>query len=149
MEKEDYITFPVAFLKLKKVCCGIYSHSCYASQQIWRCAVSKLRIFQLLLAGLSILGWLMAVWAMILFHYARPDTELNHYFTKGVGIRLFWDPVLTLRLEQVIWIVCGISLVSLMFNIYIAHHSRMGYWFNIPLLLLSSLTAGLYISFFI
>nr|WP_250885847.1 hypothetical protein [Shewanella jiangmenensis] len=108
-----------------------------------------MRIFQLLLAGLSILGWTLAVWALVIFDKARPDVAVGYFLSKGAAVRLFWDPALTLRLEQVIWWVCGISLVSLLFNIYVANHSRMGYWFNIPLLLLSSLTAGLYISFFI
>ncbi|WP_372872826.1 hypothetical protein [Shewanella sp.] len=111
--------------------------------------MSKLRIFQLLLAGLSILGWALAVWALIIFDGARPDAAVGYFLSKGAQVRLFWDPALTLRLEQVIWLVCGISLVSLLFNVYVAQHSRMGYWFNIPLLLLASLTAGLYVSFLI
>ncbi|ABL99891.1 MULTISPECIES: hypothetical protein [Shewanella] len=111
--------------------------------------MSKLRIFQLLLAGLSILGWALAIWALMLFHEARPDRAVGYFLSKGATVRLFWEPSLTLRLEQVIWIVCGVSLVSLLFNVYVAQHSRMGYWFNIPLLLLSSLAAGLYMSFWV
>ncbi|GIU28217.1 hypothetical protein [Shewanella colwelliana] len=111
--------------------------------------MKKLKVFQLLLSLLSIGGWALAVYALLIFDQARPDRAVGYYLSKGASVRLSWDPTMTLRLEYVIWTCAAISLLSLALNYYAAHHSRLGYWFNIPLLLLSSLAAGLYISFLV
>ncbi|QSX28495.1 MULTISPECIES: hypothetical protein [Shewanella] len=109
--------------------------------------MKKVKIFQLLLATMSIAGWSLAIYALLLFHEARPDRAVGYFFSKGAPVRLGWDPEQTVLLEHIIWICAAISFVSMAFNWYVAHHSRLGYWFNIPLLFLSSLAAGLYISF--
>ncbi|QLE85478.1 MULTISPECIES: hypothetical protein [Shewanella] len=111
--------------------------------------MKKRKIFQMILATLSILGWSLAIYALLLFDQARPDRAIGYYLSKGASIRLAWDPDYTVLLQDVIWTCAGISLLSLAFNFYFATHSKMGYWFNIPLLLLTSVTAGLYLSFFI
>ncbi|GIU23011.1 hypothetical protein TUM4637_05420 [Shewanella hafniensis] len=107
--------------------------------------MSKTRIFQIILATLSILGWAIAVYALLVFSDARPDREVGAYLTRGATFRVHWDPHETQLLQYLIWACGGISLVSLAFNFYVAQHSRMGYWFNIPMLLLTSIVAGLYI----
>ncbi|NLQ22579.1 hypothetical protein HGO26_06750 [Shewanella sp. S-1] len=105
----------------------------------------KTRIFQIILATLSILGWVLAVYALSVFSDARPEREIGALFSRGATFRVHWDPHETQLLQYLIWVCGGISLVSLAFNYYVAHHSRMGYWFNIPMLLLTSIVAGLYI----
>lgn len=109
--------------------------------------MKKVKIFQRLLAALSITGWSLAVYALLVFDKARPDRAIGYYLSKGSSVRLQWDPLATLQLEHIIWACAAISFVSLGFNYYFAHHSKMGYWFNIPLLLLSSLAAALYLRF--
>ncbi len=105
----------------------------------------KVKLFQFILASLSILGWTLATYALLVFGEARPERELGSFFSRGATFRLFWAPDETQLLQQLIW-TCGlISLLSLAFNYYVAHHSKLGYWFNIPLLLLTSLVAGLYV----
>lgn len=111
--------------------------------------MKKIKIFQIFLGTLSILGWSLAVYALILFDQARPDRAVGYFLSKGATVRLDWDPTMTLRLEYVLWACAAISLINLGFNFYVANHSRMGYWFNIPLLLLTSTAAGLYIKFLI
>ncbi|QSX32020.1 hypothetical protein JYB87_09465 [Shewanella avicenniae] len=111
--------------------------------------MSKLRILQLLLAILSIAGWGLAVYALLLFDDARPDRQVGYFLSRGVPVRLNWDPVATAHLEQIIWACAAISFLSLLVNWYCASHSRMGYWFNIPLLLMVSITSGLYLMFLI
>ncbi|GIU47073.1 hypothetical protein [Shewanella algidipiscicola] len=111
--------------------------------------MTKIKVFQILLGSLSILGWSLAVYALLLFDAARPDRAVGYFISKGASVRLSWDPEITLRLEYVIWICAAISLFNLGFNFYVANRSRMGYWFNIPLLLLTSTAAGLYLSFMI
>jgi hypothetical protein len=111
--------------------------------------MSKIKIFQLILASLSIVGWSLAVYALLVFDDARPDRAVGYFLSRGASVRLHWDPELTLQLEYLLWACAAISFVSLAVNYYVAHHSRLGYWFNIPLLLLSSLAAGIYISFMI
>lgn len=111
--------------------------------------MKKVKIFQIFLGTLSILGWSLAVYALLLFGKARPDRAVGYFLSKGASVRLTWDPTITLRLEYVIWSCAAISLINLAFNFYVAHHSRMGYWFNIPLLLLTSTAAGLYLKFFV
>lgn len=109
----------------------------------------KVKIFQLILATLSLLGWAVAVYALLVFGEARPEREIGAFFNQGSAVRMYWDPHETQVLQYLIWICGGISLVSLAVNYYVAHHSKLGYWFNIPLLFLTSLAAGLYIHFVI
>ena len=111
--------------------------------------MKKVKIFQFLLASLSIIGWSLAVYALLLFDKARPDRAIGYFLSKGASVRFDWDPTQTVQLEYVIWVCAAISFISMIFNYYTAHHSRMGYWFNIPLLLLSSVAAGLYLQFFV
>ncbi len=111
--------------------------------------MKKVRVFQYLLASLSIMGWSLAVYALLIFDEARPDRAVGYFLSKGASVRLSWDPIQTVQLEYVIWVCAAISLLSMVFNYYTAHHSKMGYWFNIPLLLLSSIAAGLYLRFFV
>ncbi len=73
--------------------------------------------------------------------------RLDITWSKGSSVRLGWDQTHTIELEYVIWTCAAISFISLAFNYYFAHHSKMGYWFNIPLLLTASLAAGLYHAF--
>ena len=109
--------------------------------------MKKVKIFQLLLSFLSVCGWSLAVYALIVFDKARPDRAVGYYLSKGSSVRLGWDQTHTIELEYVIWTCAAISFISLAFNYYFAHHSKMGYWFNIPLLLTASLVAGLYVRF--
>ncbi|BCV32639.1 hypothetical protein [Shewanella algae] len=111
--------------------------------------MKKVKIFQYLLASLSIIGWSLAIYALLVFDKARPDRAVGYFFSKGAPVRLYWDPQQTMLLEYIIWACAAISFLSLAFNWYVAHHSSLGYWFNIPLLLLSSTAAGLYLRFFI
>ncbi|MFQ6372717.1 hypothetical protein [Shewanella sp. YIC-542] len=111
--------------------------------------MKKLRILQIVLAVLSIAGWGLALYALILFHDARPDRAVGYFFSRGAQVRLQWDLQGTLQLEYIIWLCAGLSFTSMALNWYLASHYRMGYWFNIPLLLLSSVTAGLYLRFVI
>ncbi len=111
--------------------------------------MKKKLIFQRFLAFLSIIGWSLAIYALLVFDKARPDRAVGYYMSKGSSVRLGWDPIRTLQLEYIIWGCAAISFMSLAFNYYFAHHSKMGYWSNIPLLLLSSVAAGLYLRFWI
>lgn len=111
--------------------------------------MKKIKMFQRFLATLSIAGWSLAVYALLVFDKARPERAVGYYLSKGESVRLEWDPTATLQLEYIIWACAGISFVSLAFNYYFASHSKMGYWYNIPLLFLSSLSAGLYLRFIV
>ena len=109
--------------------------------------MKKVRAFQLLLSFLSVSGWALAVYALLIFDKARPDRAVGYFYSKGAPVRLNWDQSYTIELEYVLWACAAISFISLAFNYYFAHHSKMGYWFNIPLLFMASLAAGLYIRF--
>ncbi|MEC4724184.1 hypothetical protein HWQ46_01290 [Shewanella sp. D64] len=109
--------------------------------------MKRVKMFQLLLSFLSVCGWSLAVYALLVFDKARPDRAVGYYLSKGASVRLSWDQTHTIQLEYLIWSCAVISFISLAFNYYFAHHSKMGYWFNIPLLLMCSLVAGLYIRF--
>ncbi|MDF0534373.1 hypothetical protein KDN34_08575 [Shewanella yunxiaonensis] len=111
--------------------------------------MKKLRFLQIILAIMSIAGWALAVYALTVFHDARPDRAVGYFFSHGVPVRLYWDLKETTLLEHIIWVCAGLSFTSMALNWYLASHYRMGYWFNIPLLLLSSVTAGLYLRFVI
>ena len=109
--------------------------------------MSKTKILQFVLTVLSITGWSLAVYALIVFGEARPDRAVGYYMSKGVEVRLDWDPRLTIKLEYLIWWCAGISLVNLAVNYYAQTARKIEYWINIPLLLLVSLAAGFYIRY--
>ncbi|MCL1073119.1 hypothetical protein [Shewanella dokdonensis] len=111
--------------------------------------MKKLRLLQIVLATLSIAGWGLAVYALTVFHEARPDRAIGYFFSRGAPVRMQWNLQETMLLEHIIWVCAGLSFASMALNWYLASHYRMGYWFNIPLLLLSSVTAGLYLRFVI
>ncbi|GGI87151.1 hypothetical protein [Shewanella gelidii] len=109
--------------------------------------MKKGKFLQILLTTLSVAGWAFAIYALIIFGEARPDRAVGYYLSKGAPVRLDWDPELTLQLEYIIWACAGISFVSLALNFYTVRATKEGYWVNIPLLLVSSLAAGLYIRY--
>jgi hypothetical protein len=111
--------------------------------------MTKVRVFQTILTLLSIAGWALAVYALLVFGEARPDRAVGYFLSRGVAVRLHWDPELTVQLEYIIWACAAISFVNLAFNFYVSSHSKVGYWVNIPLLFLVSLAAGLYIRYVI
>ena len=53
----------------------------------------KVKIFQLILATLSILGWTLAVYALMVFGEARPEREVGSYLSRGETFRHYWDPM--------------------------------------------------------
>ena len=109
--------------------------------------MTRIRFFQALLTLLSIIGWSLAIYALLIFGEARPDRAVGYFLSKGATVRLEWDPALTIQLEYILWACAAVSFVNLGFNAYVASHSRVGWWFNIPLLFLCSLAAGLYIRY--
>ncbi|WP_144207392.1 hypothetical protein [Shewanella donghaensis] len=109
--------------------------------------MSKTKIIQIVLTILSVAGWSLAVYALLVFGDARPDRAVGYYMSKGVEVRLDWDPALTVTLEYVIWSCAAISFVSLAVNYWARSRSKVEYWYNIPLLFTASLAAGLYIRY--
>lgn len=111
--------------------------------------MSRLGVLQVILTILSLLGWSLAIYALLIYGEARPDRAVGYFLSRGVEIRFDWDPALTVKLEYIIWGCAGVSLLNLLVNFYAKTTTRIGVWFNIPLLLLVSLSAGLYIRFVI
>lgn len=109
--------------------------------------MNRTKFFQFLLSTLSIIGWSLAIYALMIFDKARPDTAIGYFKSKGASVRLEWDPTQTVLLEHIIWGCAILSFINLGFNFYVAQHSRLGWWVNIPLLFTCSLAAGLYIRF--
>ncbi|MGI2173387.1 hypothetical protein [Shewanella ulleungensis] len=111
--------------------------------------MSRLGILQVVLTVLSLLGWSLAIYALIIYGEARPDRAVGYFLSKGVSVRLYWDPDLTIKLEYLIWCCAGVSFLNLLVNFYAKTTTRIGFWVNIPLLLVVSLSAGLYIRYVI
>ena len=109
--------------------------------------MSKTKFIQIVLTILSVAGWSLAVYALLVFGDARPDRAVGYFLSKGVEVRLNWDPDLTITLEYLIWGCAAISFINLAVNFYARSTSKVEYWFNIPLLLMASLAAGLYIRY--
>ncbi|NKF50453.1 hypothetical protein G3R49_07695 [Shewanella sp. WXL01] len=109
--------------------------------------MKRLAVFQTILTVLSVLSWSIAIYALIIFGEARPDKAVGYFRSKGVEVRLHWDPDLTIQLEYLIWACAAISLVNLLVNFYAKTTTRIGFWVNIPLLFVVSLAAGLYIRY--
>ncbi|WOT03667.1 hypothetical protein [Shewanella youngdeokensis] len=109
--------------------------------------MKRVKTFQYLLTTLSVIGWSLAIYALLVFDKARPDTAVGFLQSHGAAVQIEWDPGLTVLLADIIWWCALISFVNLGFNYYIAKHSQLGWWVNIPLLFVSSLSAGLYIRF--
>ncbi|MCL1142467.1 hypothetical protein [Shewanella gaetbuli] len=111
--------------------------------------MNKLSVLQVILTVLSLVSWSLAIYALLIFGEARPDRAVGYFLSKGVAVRFNWDPELTVQLEHIIWWCAGISFANLLVNFYAKTTSKVGFWFNIPLLLLVSISAGLYIRYVI
>ncbi|MBR9729005.1 hypothetical protein ACFOD0_14285 [Shewanella intestini] len=111
--------------------------------------MKRLDILQTVLATLSIIGWSVAIYALVIFGQARPDPAVGYFRSKGVEVRLEWDPHLTIQLEYWIWVCAIVSFINLIVNFYAQTTTKIGFWVNIPLLLVVSLSAGLYIRYVI
>jgi hypothetical protein len=111
--------------------------------------MSKIGVLQVILTVLSLLGWSLAIYALLIYGEARPDRAVGYFLSKGVEVRFNWDPELTVKLEHIIWLCAAISFMNLAVNFYAKTTTKIGFWFNIPLLLLVSLSAGLYIRYVI
>ena len=109
--------------------------------------MSRLDVLQVILSVLSILGWSLAIYALLIYGEARPDRAVGYFLSKGVEVRFDWDAALTVKLEHIIWWCAGVSLLNLLVNFYAKTTARIGFWFNIPLLFLVPLSAGLYIRY--
>ncbi|MGS0674263.1 hypothetical protein [Shewanella sp. 0m-4] len=109
--------------------------------------MNRTKLFQFILSALSIIGWSLAIYALMIFDKARPDTAIGYYQSHGASVRFEWDPTQTVLLEHIIWVCAAVSFINMGFNLYISRQSHISWWVNIPLLFLCSLAAGLYIRF--
>ena len=48
--------------------------------------MSRLGIIQVVLTVLSLLGWSLAIYALIIFGEARPDRAVGYFLSKGASV---------------------------------------------------------------
>lgn len=83
--------------------------------------------FHLLTYALSIVGWAMLIYALLVFDEARPemDTIITNYFS--IEVRDSWLAVVYLKLRFLLWFCAATSLLNLLLNWYlkITYRERM------------------------
>lgn len=62
----------------------------------------------------AVLSWLLYIACLVLFHYARPEFNSGVARYYGHRVRLHWDPYYSDLLIYLIWLCCGLSLLSLL-----------------------------------
>lgn len=91
------------------------------------------------LYGFSILGWLLILASLVLFHYARPEFKSGLDVHWGLVARETWDKALADWLFYCSSAVCFLSLLSLAVNAKFQRRKTDRYWPSLVMLLLSSL----------
>ena len=102
---------------------------------------------RLLLAGATLVGWALFIWAMIVYHHARPEMQTLLTELYQLDVRKEWLAPLRGRLWWLLWFCCVVSLCSLVLNRYLVSHHQGRYWFSILLLLSISLASLLLLQF--
>lgn len=94
-------------------------------------------LFRSLIAG-SIVGWLLFVAAMLLFHYARPELQTGFMQALGINTEQGWHHSLTGWLLLTLVVTVLLSLVALLVRGRRSRRRNDGLWLNLMLLALLS-----------
>ena len=84
--------------------------------------------FHLLITALTIVGWGILFWSLLLFHQARP--EMSTLLTKlyQMEVRQHWLEFVYDKIMFLLWFCSGISLTSLMINWYLRRSEQHNNW---------------------
>ncbi|TWX73762.1 hypothetical protein [Colwellia sp. C1TZA3] len=88
-----------------------------------------------ILRVLTIAGWGLFIFALLLSYYAAPDTDYGILRYHNIEIRKFWLTPLTGYLYIVLWLSALSSYCCLILNNYRSRRKNDGKYFNSLLLL--------------
>lgn len=102
---------------------------------------------RLILAAMTLVGWGVFVWAMLVFHHARPEMKTLLTRLYELDLRTWWLMPERLQLWWLLVFCCLVSLASLLLNRYLVVHRQGRYLFSLLLLLSVSLACLLVLYF--
>lgn len=95
-------------------------------------------LFRILVAG-SVLGWILFVAAMLLFHYARPELQTGFMQALGFSTEQDWHHSLTAWLVVTLFLTVLLSLIALVIRRRRTRRRSDGLWLNLVILTILSL----------
>ena len=96
---------------------------------------SAVDIWTYIVRVLTIIGWGLFVFALIVSYYAAPDSDYGLLRYRNIEIRKFWLTPLTGYLYIVLWLSALCSYFCLILDKYRSRRESDGKHFNILLLL--------------
>ncbi|MDP2561526.1 hypothetical protein [Psychrobium sp. 1_MG-2023] len=99
----------------------------------------SLDLIHLLLAGLTIVGWGVLFYALVVFHQARPEMSTIITLHHEIAVRTTWLLRVYERLMFLLWFCAGVSFASIVVNWYLRIQQQDTYWF--PALLLGAVSS--------
>jgi hypothetical protein len=102
-------------------------------------AMKTADFFHLIISGLTIVGWGMLFWALLVFADARP--EMSTILTKiyQVEVRQYWLTLVYQKLMFLLWFCTLISFACLGANWFLRQRAQDNLW--LPQLLLFTVSA--------
>lgn len=92
-------------------------------------------------------GWLLFVVAMVISHYASPETDFGLVRYHNIEDRRTWLNPLTDYLYIILWVTASLSIVAIVINHFRSRRNDDFAFFNLFLLLIASLAWAVYLIF--
>lgn len=85
-------------------------------------------ILHLFVTGLTLVGWAVLFYALLVFDAARPEmsTVITNY--HQIEVRNFWLIAIYDRLVWLLWICAGLSMLNIVLNRYLTLAGRPNNW---------------------
>ncbi|NRA84266.1 MAG: hypothetical protein HRU22_11030 [Gammaproteobacteria bacterium] len=84
--------------------------------------------FHLVVTALTLVGWGVLLWSLLLFHEARP--EMSTLLTKihQIEVRQHWLAIVYDKIMLLLWFCAGISFVAIFGNWYVRRTDQQSGW---------------------
>ena len=97
----------------------------------------------LLLASLTIVGWGMLFYSLVMFDEARPEMSTIITRFHHIEVRTYWLAAVYDQMFWLLWFCAGISFSSLALNWFLRVRAKDTIWFSTVMLSIVSLVAVL------
>ena len=95
----------------------------------------------LILAAMTIVGWGLLIYSLVVFDEARPEMSTIITSYHNIEVRSYWLVAVYNRLFGLLWFCAGISFASLALNWFLRVQAKDTIWFSTVMLFVVSLAA--------
>ena len=104
-------------------------------------------IWLVIFKWLSIISWLLFLFALVVSFYAAPEKSYGLLRYHGIEVRKFWQVPLTGYLYIILWVSALFSYASIIINHFRSRRATDNKQYNLTLLLIITVTWVIYIIF--